>query len=242
MKTRVFLSALALAMLTVAFLYNTSYSGEKSCSCTNCVCVSCNCSEANCSAGNCSNCCENNCCAAGNCEMKCCASKNNAGGAAVSASCCCTDCKCDNCTCATNCCGENGCKGCKDNKCCTEGKCKDASCCKDSKTTGGVPNDELVCVVSGEKIEKGKEIVFSYLNKDYKFCCENCVKSFKTEPIKYVKETLNCPVMNEPVKESVFTMHNDTKYYFCCKMCIKDFKADPDKYLKKNETEPKNDK
>jgi YHS domain-containing protein len=112
------------------------------------------------------------------------------------------------------------------------------NCCKDMKKSGGVSSDSAVCVVSGEPLVKGKEVVLNYLGKDYSFCCDNCVTSFKNEPIKYIKDGLMCPVMNEPVKNSVSTVYEGTKYYFCCKMCIKDFEADANKYLKK---EPKTD-
>ena len=108
--------------------------------------------------------------------------------------------------------------------------------------SGGVSNDSaIVCVVSGEEIAKGKEVVFNYLGKDYNFCCSDCLASFKSEPIKYIKDGLTCPVMNEPAKNSVYTTYEGTKYYFCCKMCIKDFESNPGKYMKKGETEPKSD-
>ena len=257
MKTKLFLSVLALAMVAVAFMYGSSYGDQKSCCCTNCVCVSCTCAE-----GNCLGCGDNGCCTAGNCAMTSCDSKKGcgsssscdskkgcgsssscdskmtSGGALIAAACCCADCKCENCTCAENCCKDGGCKGCKDNNCCDKGNCAGGNCCKDMKTSGGVSSDSAVCVVSGEPLVKGKEVVLNYLGKDYSFCCDNCVTSFKNEPIKYIKDGLMCPVMNEPVKNSVSTVYEGTKYYFCCKMCIKDFEADANKYLKK---EPKTD-
>jgi YHS domain-containing protein len=172
--------------------------------------------------------------------MQSCDSKNTSGGALIAAACCCTDCKCENCTCAENCCSTGGCAGCKDNACCDKGNCKDASCCKDNKS-GGISNENPVCVVSGEEIAKGKEIVFNYLGKDYTFCCNDCVASFKNEPIKFVKEGLNCPVMGEAVNKNVCTVYEGTKYYFCCIMCIKDFKEHPHQYLKKHDSTPKNE-
>ncbi len=90
----------------------------------------------------------------------------------------------------------------------------------------------LVCVVSGESIGKDKAIVFGYMGMDYNFCCEDCLESFKSEPIKFVKTELMCPIMNEPVKKNVSTIYEGTKYYFCCKMCIAEFNAEPSKYLK----------
>jgi YHS domain-containing protein len=75
------------------------------------------------------------------------------------------------------------------------------------------------------------------MGKDYNFCCQDCVEGFRNEPIKFIKDGINCPVMGEPVKKEVSTMLEGTKYYFCCKMCIKEFKDNPDKYLKKNDKE-----
>ncbi|MBN8568351.1 MAG: YHS domain-containing protein [Ignavibacteria bacterium] len=177
MKTKLFLSVLALAMVAVAFMYGSSYGEQESCCCTNCVCISCTCDEGNCS-------------------------------------------------------------GCGDNGCCASGNCAGGNCCKDMNKSGGVSGDSAVCVVSGEPLVKGKEVVLNYLGKDYSFCCDNCVTSFKNEPIKYIKDGLMCPVMNEPAKKNVYTVYEGTKYYFCCKMCIKEFEADANKYLKK---EPKTD-
>lgn len=188
MKTKLFLSVLALAMVAVAFMYGSSYGDQKSCCCTNCVCVSCTCDE-----GNCSGCGDNGCCTAGNCAMTSCDSKKGCGS---------------------------------------------SSSCDSKMTSGGVSSDSAVCVVSGEPLVKGKEVVLNYLGKDYSFCCDNCVTSFKNEPIKYIKDGLMCPVMNEPAKKNVSTVYEGTKYYFCCKMCIKDFEADANKYLNK---EPKTD-
>ena len=149
--------------------------------------------------------------------------------------CCCTDCQCRTCACAETCCKDGSCAGCNDNKCCDEKIGREADCCKAVNTSGGLSGDSAVCIVSGEKLVEGKEVVLNYMGKDYKFCCEDCAEGFKNEPIKFVKEGLVCPIMNEPVKKNVYTVYEGTKYYFCCKMCIKEFEADPSKFIKKSE-------
>jgi YHS domain-containing protein len=170
--------------------------------------------------------------------------------------CKCENCKCgDNCTgdCKT-------CTDCKDNcksgKCEMEGKSsgdmkngkcemnnsssgeiKERCCTKSSgqskvKSNGeaqGVNDSAKICPVSGEKIE-GAGVTFSYLSKEYTFCCENCVSKFKAEPMNYIKEQLVCPVMGEVAEKDISLMYNDTKYYFCCKPCIKKFNKEPEKY------------
>lgn len=146
-------------------------------------------------------------------------------------SCCCADCVCPTCICSETCCKDGSCTGCNDNKCC-EGNISEADCCN-KNTSGGVQSDSAVCIVSGEKLVEGKEVSVNYMGKDYKFCCEDCAEGFKNEPIKFVKEGLICPIMNEPVKKNVYTMYEGTKYYFCCKMCIGEFNAEPTKYIKK---------
>ena len=148
--------------------------------------------------------------------------------------CCCSSCECSSCQCAETCCKDLSCSGCDNNKCCNTPETM--SCCNDeSNHAGGVSTDSAmtVCVVTGESISKGKELTYNYLGKDYAFCCEDCVESFKNEPIKYIKEDLSCIVMDEPVKKNISASYKGTKYYFCCKMCIGEFNDDPEKYLKK---------
>jgi len=40
-----------------------------------------------------------------------------------------------------------------------------------------------------------------------------------------------CPVMGNPIKESVFVDYNGQRIYFCCPGCDTKFQAEPDKYL-----------
>ncbi|HEY5123202.1 MAG TPA: YHS domain-containing protein [Ignavibacteria bacterium] len=141
-------------------------------------------------------------------------------------------CKMDKSKCKTG--GEcNGteCKDCK-SECGNSEKCK-------KNTSGGMkssPMDSVkTCPVSGETVDgaEGAPVTYTYLGKEYTFCCEGCVKKFKAEPMNYIKEELTCPVMGEAASKDVNTVVNGVKYYFCCSGCISKFEKDPDKYLKK---------
>ncbi len=100
----------------------------------------------------------------------------------------------------------------------------------------GINSDSLlVCPVSGETIDgsEGEPVKFTYLGKEYTFCCSGCVKKFKAEPINYIKGEVLCPVMGEPIDKNVSTVYEGVKYYFCCNPCIKKFEKEPQKYLNK---------
>lgn len=91
-----------------------------------------------------------------------------------------------------------------------------------------------VCPVSGETIAEGEGVVFNYLGTDYKFCCKNCMKKFKAEPMDYIKGELKCPVMGEPASKEEFVIIDNVKYYMCCASCNGKFEKDPEKYLNKD--------
>lgn len=58
---------------------------------------------------------------------------------------------------------------------------------KDAKKPKPYPLD--TCIVSGEKLDgMGKPYVFTYEGREIKLCCKNCLKDFKKEPAKYVKQ------------------------------------------------------
>ncbi|MGB9695937.1 MAG: YHS domain-containing protein [Ignavibacteria bacterium] len=119
-----------------------------------------------------------------------------------------------------------------------EKSCKSECSSKCGSTThhsSGLAIDTVkLCPVSGEPVDHdGTSVKFIYLGKEYEFCCEGCVKKFKAEPMKYIKEELHCPVMGEVAKQDVFTVVDGVKYYFCCPKCIKKFESDPQKYLEK---------
>lgn len=45
------------------------------------------------------------------------------------------------------------------------------------------------CIVSGDKLgEMGKPYVFVHEGREIKLCCKGCLKDFKKEPAKYVKQ------------------------------------------------------
>jgi YHS domain-containing protein len=46
------------------------------------------------------------------------------------------------------------------------------------------------CIVSGEKLDgdMGKPVVYSYQDREIKFCCKNCQKDFDKDPAKYIKK------------------------------------------------------
>jgi YHS domain-containing protein len=90
-----------------------------------------------------------------------------------------------------------------------------------------------ICPVSGETINEGEAVVYNYMGTDYKFCCKNCVKKFKSEPMDYIKGDLKCPVIGEPAVKDEFVIVDNVKYYMCCASCKGKFEKDPEKYLNK---------
>jgi Cu+-exporting ATPase len=94
---------------------------------------------------------------------------------------------------------------------------------------------DKTCPVSGESLDgaEGDPVTYTYLGKEYTFCCAGCVKKFKAEPMNYIKDELTCPVMGEAASKDVSTVVDGVKYYFCCAGCISKFEKNPDKYLKK---------
>lgn len=113
-----------------------------------------------------------------------------------------------------------------------------SNCCseKSGNSSGVVVSDSAkLCPVSGEPVDhEGASVKYTYLGKEYEFCCGGCLKKFKAEPVKYIKTELICPVMGEPIDKEVFTVVDGVKYYFCCPSCIKKFEKDPQKYLNKS--------
>ena len=51
------------------------------------------------------------------------------------------------------------------------------------------PYPLTTCIVSGEKLDSmGKPFVYDHEGREVRFCCKNCVKDFKKEPAKYLKQ------------------------------------------------------
>jgi YHS domain-containing protein len=170
-------------------------------------------------------------------------------------------CKCENCKCADGkcmmeagkcmmdsakcdmsdmkCMKGDSCKMMGQEKCCGDKKdckmkdgCKEKDGCK-MKNAQSFRDSVKLCPVTGEVIE-GEGAKFSYMGKEYTFCCGGCVEKFKKDPASYIKDEIRCPVTGESADKEVSTVYNGTKYYFCCPSCIKKFEAEPDKYLNKN--------
>ena len=58
------------------------------------------------------------------------------------------------------------------------------------------PYPLTTCVVSGEKLgSMGKPFVYDHEGREVRFCCKNCVKDFKKEPAKYLKQ------LDDPAKK-----------------------------------------
>lgn len=54
------------------------------------------------------------------------------------------------------------------------------------------------CLVSGDKIgEMGKPITTNYMGQEIKFCCPDCVKDFRKNPDKYVKQLQDAEKQNK---------------------------------------------
>ena len=127
-------------------------------------------------------------------------------------------------------------KSCCDEK--TKSECtttKGTDCTtKTGNSQGTVSDSAKLCPVSGEPVDhEGASVKFTYLGKEYEFCCGGCLKKFKAEPMTYVKTELICPVMGEAASKDVSTVVDGVKYYFCCEGCIAKFEKNPSKYLDK---------
>jgi YHS domain-containing protein len=124
------------------------------------------------------------------------------------------------------------------------------------------PADEMVkCAISGNEMKKSEaKSSLEYKGKTYYFCCDNCEKSFKENPEKYVNkikqeghehahqhgeepmhehadDTAVDPVCGMEIKKSEAnaTYEYDGKtYYFCMEGCKEKFVKDPSKYVKSN--------
>ena len=127
-------------------------------------------------------------------------------------------------------------KSCCDEK--TKSECtttKGSDCTtKSGNSQGTVSDSAKLCPVSGEPVNhEGESVKFTYLGKEYEFCCGGCLKKFKAEPMTYIKTEINCPVMGEAASKDVSTVVDGVKYYFCCEGCIAKFEKSPSKYLDK---------
>lgn len=91
----------------------------------------------------------------------------------------------------------------------------------------------VYCIVSGEKIS-GEGVKLEYLGTDVVFCCTGCEKSFKKNPVKFMKSGLFDPVCGmTKVDKQINSVYNNTKYYFCSSSCKAKFESSPEDYLNK---------
>ncbi len=205
MKIKLLLVALAIVS-AVAIISNVSQS-KASFPDPNCKCENCQCNECKCTM---------DCSKDGKCTMD--SSKDGK---------CTMDCSKDG-KCGMKAEGKN----CEMNKSNCEGKTSKCKNIKESNTntSQGGRDSAKICPVSGETIE-GEGVKFSYLGKEYTFCCDGCVGKFKSEPANYIKDEIMCPVMGEAADKNISAEYNGTKYYFCCESCVKKFNANAEKYI-----------
>lgn len=109
-----------------------------------------------------------------------------------------------------------------------------SDCGTQTGNSQGTVDSTKLCPVSGEPVNhEGASVKYTYLGKEYEFCCAGCLKKFKAEPMTYIKTELTCPVMGEAASKDVSTVVDGVKYYFCCEGCISKFEKNPKKYLDK---------
>ena len=113
------------------------------------------------------------------------------------------------------------------------GQAGDDSTKKNDANIQVVPAND-VCPVTGMTVAPGDGVEYSYLGTTYKFCCNNCIKKFKTEPTDYIKSEVKCPVSGESASKEHYAVVDEVKYYFCCLHCKDAFKKEPQKYLNKD--------
>ncbi|MEW6087527.1 MAG: YHS domain-containing protein [bacterium] len=107
----------------------------------------------------------------------------------------------------------------------------------------------IICPVTGDKIDEKTKVAYEYKGKIYDFCCAACIDEFKKDPEKFIKkiEEENQKKegkMNMKVKDPVCKMEINSEeadatsvyggktYYFCSKACKEKFDKDPKKYIK----------
>lgn len=125
----------------------------------------------------------------------------------------------------------------QEKSCCDDKKNKSECTTKTGNSQGTVSDSTKLCPVSGEPVNhEGASVKYTYMGKEYEFCCAGCLKKFKAEPMTYIKTEIMCPVMGEAASKDVSTVVDGVKYYFCCEGCIPKFEKNPSKYLDKLNT------
>jgi YHS domain-containing protein len=58
----------------------------------------------------------------------------------------------------------------------------------DKKAEKLKPYTLKTCIISGDKLgEMGDPFVYTYKDREIKFCCKGCLKDFNKDPKKYIK-------------------------------------------------------
>jgi hypothetical protein len=58
----------------------------------------------------------------------------------------------------------------------------------DKKAEKPKPYTLKTCIISGDKLgEMGDPFVYTYKDREIKFCCKGCLKDFNKDPQKYIK-------------------------------------------------------
>jgi YHS domain-containing protein len=127
----------------------------------------------------------------------------------------------------------------------------------------GAPYLLEVCVISGRKLpaDGGKVLIHDgagdkkQAGREFRFCCNGCLGSFKKEPAKFIPKVdeliitqqlprypvnATCPVMQDEAlpnptgpgaRECKLVVSRNRLVRLCCTRCIRKFSKDPVKYL-----------
>lgn len=117
--------------------------------------------------------------------------------------------------------------------------------------TADLPYPIDYCLVSGEKLGgMGEPVKIDYEGREIRFCCDNCVTTFRQKPGKYLKKLdkeiiksqsedyplTTCVVSGEELGKMgppVKYIYKNQLVEFCCSGCIDTFKEHPADYLNK---------
>lgn len=56
------------------------------------------------------------------------------------------------------------------------------------KATGAKQGKNVICPVTGDKIDPRSNVTYTYKGKVYRFCCAGCIADFKKDPEKYIRK------------------------------------------------------
>jgi YHS domain-containing protein len=104
--------------------------------------------------------------------------------------------------------------------------------------------EKVTCIIEGTELEKSQAIPVAYKGYPAYACCEECVKTFTKDPMKYLKAALStgnegemavCPVQGTKMLKSkmIAAKYKGKTYYLCCKDCVPPSKAAWEKLVQK---------